>query len=126
MGVGTPENIIEGVARGIDFFDCVMPARNGRHGHLFTWDGIRNIKNEKYAEDNRPIDENCSCPVCSRYSRSYIRHLFKCEEMLAMRFAVMHNLYFYNALMQRIRDSLDNGTFTQFRAEYSKKLGIRI
>jgi queuine tRNA-ribosyltransferase len=126
MGVGTPENIIEGVARGIDFFDCVMPARNGRHGHLFTWDGIRNIKNEKYAQDDRPIDEHCTCPVCQRYSRAYMRHLFKCEEMLAMRFAVMHNLYFYNYLMQRIRDSLDNGTFDSFRAEYSKKLGIRI
>lgn len=94
MGVGTPGNIIESVARGVDFFDCVMPARNGRHGHLFTWSGIINIKNEKYQRDEQPIDPQCDCPVCRRYSRAYLRHLFKAEEMLAMRFAVMHNLYF--------------------------------
>ena len=126
MGVGTPGNIIEGVARGVDFFDCVMPARNGRHGHLFTWDGIINIKNEKYARDEQPIDPACSCPVCRRYSRAYVRHLFKAEEMLAMRFAVMHNLYFYNSLMQRIRDSLDDGSFQQFRGKYTQILDKRI
>jgi len=126
MGVGTPGNILEGVARGVDFFDCVMPARNGRHGHLFTWDGIINIKNEKYLRDERPIDPQCSCPVCRRYSRAYIRHLFKAEEMLAMRFAVMHNLAFYNSLAQTIRDNLDAGTFESFRHEYSEKLDKRI
>ena len=126
MGVGTPGNIIEGVARGVDFFDCVMPARNGRHGHLFTWDGIINIKNEKYLKDERPIDPRCSCPVCRRYSRAYVRHLFKCEEMLAMRFAVMHNLYFYNSLARTIRDELDAGTFGSFRSKYSEILDKRI
>ena len=126
MGVGTPSNIIEGVARGVDFFDCVMPARNGRHGHLFTWNGIINIKNEKYETDELPIDPVCDCPVCRRYSKAYIRHLFKCGEMLAMRLAVMHNLYFYNKLTERIRDNLDNGTFGVFRREYSEKLAKRI
>lgn len=126
MGVGTPGNIIEGVARGVDFFDCVMPARNGRHGHLFTWDGIINIKNEKYVKDESPIDPRCDCPVCRRYSRAYVRHLFKCEEMLAMRFAVMHNLYFYNSLARTIRDELDAGTFGRFRSEYSEILDKRI
>ena len=126
MGVGTPGNIIEGVYRGVDFFDCVMPARNGRHGHLFTWDGIINIKNEKYAEDSEPIDVQCSCPVCSRYSRAYLRHLFKAEEMLAMRLSVMHNLYFYNGLMARIRDSIRNDSFAEFRARYSALLDTRI
>ena len=123
MGVGTPSNIIEGVARGVDFFDCVMPARNARHAKLFTWGGTRNLKNAKYERDERPIDPECDCPVCRRYSRAYIHHLFKAEEMLAMRLSVMHNLYFYNKLTQRIRDALDAGTFTQFRAEYSEKLG---
>ncbi len=126
MGVGTPGNIIEGVARGIDFFDCVMPARNGRHGHLFTWNGIINIKNEKYARDEQPIDPLCSCPVCRRYTRAYVRHLFKAEEMLAMRFAVTHNLFFYNSLLQRIRNSLDDGSFSAFRAKYSEILDKRI
>lgn len=126
MGVGTPVNIIEAVARGIDFFDCVMPSRNGRHGHLFTWEGIRNIQNQKYAEDDSPLDEQCECPLCRRYSRAYLRHLFKAEEMLAMRLAVLHNLYFYNELMYRIRQSLDEGRFDSFRAEYGKKLGTRI
>ncbi len=126
MGVGTPGNIIESVYRGVDFFDCVMPARNGRHGHLFTWSGIINIKNEKYARDSQPIDPLCDCPVCRRYSRAYIRHLFKAEEMLAMRFAVMHNLYFYNKLMERIRESLDEGNYTEFRGKYSKMLDTRI
>lgn len=126
MGVGTPVNIIEAVYRGVDFFDCVMPARNGRHGHLFTWGGIINIKNQKYAQDQLPIDPECDCPVCKRYTRSYVRHLFKAEEMLAMRFAVMHNLYFYNNLMKRIRQSLDVGEFTEFRNKYSEILDKRI
>jgi len=117
MGVGTPRNIIEAVARGIDFFDCVMPARNGRHGRLFTWSasGSININNEAFRDDNSPIDPMCDCPVCRDYSRAYIRHLFKAGEMLAMRLAVLHNLYFYNTLMSRIRDSIDNGTFDSFR-----------
>lgn len=126
MGVGTPGNIIEGVARGVDFFDCVMPARNGRHGHLFTWNGIINIKNEKYMRDEQSIDPECDCPVCKRYSRAYVRHLFKANEMLAMRFAVMHNLYFYNKLMEKIRMSLDNDNFEQFRSKYTKMLDTRI
>ena len=126
MGVGTPGNIIEGVARGVDFFDCVMPARNGRHGHMFTWNGIINIKNEKYLRDEQPIDSECDCPVCKRYSRAYVRHLFKANEMLAMRFAVMHNLYFYNKLMEKIRMSLDNDNFAQFRSKYTKMLDTRI
>ncbi len=126
MGVGTPGNIIESVARGVDFFDCVMPARNGRHGHLFTWNGIINIKNEKYMRDELPIDPECDCPVCKRYSKAYVRHLFKANEMLAMRFAVMHNLYFYNKLMERIRESLETGNFEQFRGKYSKLLDTRI
>ena len=126
MGVGTPGNIIEGVARGVDFFDCVMPARNGRHGHLFTWNGIINIKNEKYMRDEQPTDPECDCPVCKRYSRAYVRHLFKANEMLAMRFAVMHNLYFYNKLMEKIRMSMDNDNFEQFRSKYTKMLDTRI
>ncbi len=126
MGVGTPSNIIEGVARGVDFFDCVMPARNARHGHLFTSQGIINIKNAKYQLDDGPIDPQCQCPVCQGYSRAYLRHLFKAEEMLAMRFAVTHNLYFYNHLMQQIRDALDQGNFEAFRRENSEKLGKRI
>ena len=126
MGVGTPGNIIESVARGVDFFDCVMPARNGRHGHLFTWQGIINIKNEKYARDERPIDPDCGCPVCRRYSRAYLRHLFKAEEMLALRLAVAHNLSFYNSLASRIRLSLDEGRFASFRREFSEILDKRI
>lgn len=126
MGVGTPGNIIESVCRGVDFFDCVMPARNGRHGHLFTWSGIINIKNEKYLTDDKPIDLECDCPVCRRYNRAYIRHLFKANEMLAMRFAVMHNLYFYNKLMENIRKSLEDGNFGEFRGKYSKLLDTRI
>ena len=126
MGVGTPSNIIEGVARGIDMFDCVMPSRNARHGHLNTWEGIRNILNAKYAEDDRPIDETCHCPTCRRHSRAYLRHLFKANELLAMRLAVMHNLYFYNTLMERIRDALEGGTFEEFRRTYSGLLDQRI
>lgn len=126
MGVGTPSNIIESVARGVDFFDCVMPARNARHARLFTWDGAINLKNAKYERDTQPIDPKCDCPACRRYTRAYIRHLFKAEEMLAMRLCVMHNLYFYNKLMERIREALDEGRFAQFRAEYSTKLDQRI
>ena len=126
MGVGTPSNIIEGVARGVDFFDCVMPARNARHGKLFTWEGALNIKNAKYERDESPIDPRCSCPTCRRYSRAYLRHLFKADEMLAMRLAVLHNLCFYNSLMQHIRDALDAGSFSVFRAEYSEKLSRKI
>lgn len=126
MGVGTPSNIIEGVARGIDFFDCVMPARNARHGKLYTWEGALNIKNEKYKTDERPIDPTCTCPVCRSFSRAYLRHLFTAGEMLAMRLAVLHNLHFYNELTARIRQTLEQGCFSDFRAEYSKKLETRI
>ena len=126
MGVGTPSNIIEGVARGIDFFDCVMPARNARHARLFTWSGTINLKNAKYERDSAPIDPVCSCPVCRAYSRAYLHHLFKAEEVLALRLAVMHNLYFYNTLLRRIRESLDTGTFARFRAEYTEKLAQKL
>ena len=126
MGVGTPSNIIEAVWRGVDFFDCVMPARNARHGKLFTWSGSLNIKNEKYKLDERPIEPGCGCPACRSFSRAYLRHLFKAEEMLAMRLAVMHNLWFYNTLMERIRDALDAGEYDAFRAEYSRKVEERI
>ena len=126
MGVGTPSNIIEGVARGVDFFDCVMPSRNGRHGKLFTWEGTVNILNEKYAADPGPISPSCGCPVCRSFSRGYLRHLFKADEVLALRLAVLHNLYFYNELMLRIRQSLDDGTFDAFRAQYSGKLEQRV
>ena len=122
MGVGTPSNIIEAVYRGIDFFDCVMPSRNARHGTLFTWSGIIHIKNKAYETDPKPIDEKCGCPVCRNFSRAYVRHLFKSEEQLGGRLAVMHNLYFYNTLTERIRENIDNGTFTQFRNKYSKLL----
>ena len=126
MGVGTPSNIIEGVARGIDFFDCVMPARNARHGKLFTWEGALNIKNEKYKLDGQPIDPNCSCPVCRSFSRAYLRHLIIAGEMLGMRLAVMHNLWFYNQLMAEIRNALDEGRFDEFHRTYSEKLNGRI
>ena len=126
MGVGTPSNIIEAVARGVDFFDCVMPARNARHGKLYTWEGSINIKNEKYKLDESPIDSACTCPACRHFSRAYLRHLFAAGEMLAMRLAVLHNLYFYNSLMERIRAELDAGMFAQFRAEYSEKLNRRL
>lgn len=126
MGVGTPGNILEGVSRGVDLFDCVMPSRNARHGHLFTWNGIININNAKYEKDTLPIDINCDCPTCRRFSRAYIRHLFKAKEMLAMRLCVMHNLYFYNNLMERIREELDNGTFTAFKEKYTDLLDTRI
>ena len=126
MGVGTPGNIIESVRRGVDIFDCVMPSRNARHGHLNTWSGIINIKNAKYQLDTEPIDPECDCPVCRTYSKAYIRHLFKADEMLAMRLAVMHNLYFYNNLMEKIRESLDNDTFEDFYRKYVDLLDTRI
>jgi len=126
MGVGTPANILESVARGVDFFDCVMPARNGRHGHLFTWSGVMNINNEKYKDDARPVDETCTCPLCRRYSRAYLRHLFRSEEILGLRLAVLHNLYFYNTLMEKIRASLEQGTFDTFRRKNTALLGKRI
>lgn len=126
MGVGTPSNIVEGVARGVDFFDCVMPARNARHGKLFTWAGALNIKNEKYKLDERPIAPGCGCPACRHYSRAYLRHLFAAGEMLAMRLAVLHNLWFYNELAERIRRALDDGEFGAFRAEYSPRLAGKL
>lgn len=122
MGVGTPANIIEAVHRGIDFFDCVMPSRNARHGNVFTWHGKMNIMNEKYASDPRPIDESCTCPTCRHYSRAYIRHLIKAKEALGMRLAVMHNLYFYNSLTKEIRKSLDQDYFESFYQKYKTKL----
>lgn len=125
MGVGTPLNIIEGVHRGVDFFDCVMPSRNARHGNLFTWHGKMNLLNEKYREDSRPIDENCGCPACRNHSRAYIRHLIKAKEALGMRLAVLHNLYFYNDLTRRIREELDNGTYESFYQKYRNILGER-
>ena len=126
MGVGTPGNILEAVRRGVDIFDCVMPSRNARHGHLNTWNGIINIKNAKYQLDTEPIDPECDCPVCRTYSKAYIRHLFKADEMLAMRLAVVHNLYFYNNLMEKIRASLDNDTFEDFYRKYVDLLDTRI
>ena len=126
MGVGTPSNIIESVARGIDFFDCVMPTRNARHGFIFTRHGTMNMKNEKYALDTRPIDEECNCPTCKRYTRAYIRHLFKAGEMLAMRLCVIHNLYFYNELMERIRTAIEEDRFEEFRRENTAKLAQRL
>lgn len=125
MGVGTPSNIIEGVARGVDMFDCVMPSRNARHATIFTWSGIMHITNKAYITDERPIDEECDCPTCKNFSRSYIRHLFKANEQLAGRLAVMHNLYFYNNLMKKIREALDNGTFEEFREKYATLLATR-
>ncbi|MGN0599308.1 MAG: tRNA guanosine(34) transglycosylase Tgt [Oscillospiraceae bacterium] len=122
MGVGTPSNIIEAVARGVDLFDCVMPSRNARHATIFTWSGIMHATNACYETDPLPLDPECDCPTCRNHSRAYIRHLFKSNEQLAGRLAVIHNLYFYNTLMERIRDALDNGTFAEFRAEYSEKL----
>lgn len=119
MGVGTPANILEAVSRGVDFFDCVLPARNGRHGHVFTKHGKINIMNAKYELDSNPIDEGCQCPACKHYSRAYIRHLFKAKEMLAMRLCVLHNLYFYNTMMQEIRDAIDGDYFEEYK---NKKL----
>ncbi len=126
MGVGTPVNILEGVHRGIDLFDCVMPSRNARHGTLFTWEGIRILHNEKYKTDPLPLDEHCGCPVCRDHSRAYLRHLFRSNEILASRLGVMHNLYFYNTLMEKIREALDNGTFETFYKHWIPILGRRI
>ncbi len=117
MGVGTPANILEGVERGIDFFDCVYPSRNGRHGHLYTNHGKINLFNAKYELDERPIEEGCKCPACRRYSRAYIRHLLKAKEMLGMRLCVLHNLYFYNTMMEEIRDALDKGEFSTYKKQ---------
>lgn len=117
MGVGTPANILEGVERGVDFFDCVYPTRNGRHGHAYTNEGKINLLNKRFEKDMRPIEEGCGCPACQKYSRAYIRHLLKAKEMLGMRMLVMHNLYFYNNMMEEIRDALDAGRFAQYKAE---------
>ncbi len=122
MGVGTPINILEGVARGVDLFDCVMPSRNARHGKIFTWQGSLNILNAKFEKDNSPLDENCNCPTCQYHSRAYIRHLLKSKEILGMRLCVIHNLYFYNTLMGKIRRSLDNGNFEIFYNQYKSIL----
>ena len=126
MGVGTPVNILEAVRRGVDFFDCVMPSRNARHGNLFTSKGFMNLNNEKYMKDPRPIEEGCQCPACRNYSRAYIRHLFKARELLGMRLCVLHNLYFYNTLMERIRQALDEGKFEQFYKDNVEILGTRV
>ena len=126
MGVGTPGNIIESVYRGVDLFDCVMPSRNARHGHLFTWNGIININNQKYERDDTPIDTTCQCPTCRSFSKAYIRHLFKAKEMLAMRLCVMHNLWFYNHLMEEIRLALDENRYQQFHDKYVDLLDTRI
>lgn len=126
MGVGTPVNIIEAVSRGVDLFDCVMPSRNARHGHLFTSKGIVNIHNAKYALDESPLDENCGCPVCKSFSKAYLRHLFSAGEMLGMRLAVIHNLYFYNHLMETIREKIENQTFYQWKEEILPIIGKRI
>lgn len=126
MGVGTPVNILEAVYRGVDFFDCVMPSRNARHGNLFTWKGKLNVLNEKFIMDDKPIDEDCQCPACRRYSKAYIRHLFKARELLGMRLCVLHNLYFYNELMSEIRKALDEGRYEAFYKKYVPILGEKI
>ncbi|MBR6512758.1 MAG: tRNA guanosine(34) transglycosylase Tgt, partial [Clostridia bacterium] len=126
MGVGTPGNIIEAVARGVDLFDCVMPSRNARHGQLFTWDGVINLNNAKYEKDENPIDSHCDCPTCQKHSRAYIRHLLKADEILGLRLCVTHNLYFYNNLMKEIRDAIDENRFTEFREKYAVLLDTRI
>lgn len=126
MGVGTPVNILESVKRGVDIFDCVMPSRNARHGHAFTWEGCRNMMNAKYTLDEKPLDEHCDCPVCRNFTRAYIHHLFKSGEMLAMRLCVMHNIYFYNLLLEQIRLSMDHDRFEEFYGDNILKLGARI
>lgn len=126
MGVGTPVNILESVRRGVDIFDCVMPTRNARHGHAFTWDGCRNLLNAKYVLDEKPLDETCDCPTCRNFTRAYIHHLFKSGEMLAMRLCVMHNIYFYNTLLEKIRLSMEEGRFEAFYRENVGKIGRRI
>lgn len=122
MGVGTPANILEGVERGVDFFDCVYPSRNGRHGHLYTNHGKINLFNARYELDDRPVEEGCGCPVCRRYSRAYIRHLLKAREMLGMRLCVLHNLYFYNTMMAEIRDALDQGRFAAYKRDKLERM----
>ena len=117
MGVGTPANILEAVERGVDFFDCVYPTRNGRHGHVYTNQGKRNLFNQKYAADEKPIEEGCGCPACRRYSRAYIRHLLKAKEMLGMRLCVLHNLYFYNTMMEEIREAIEEGRYRNYKEE---------
>lgn len=126
MGVGTPSDILAGVERGIDLFDCVMPARNARHGHMFTWSGRRNLLNAKYERDFLPLDEECGCPVCKRYSRAYLHHLFKAHEILGLRLGVMHNLYFYNTLMEKIRDAVEKNSFTSLKNRLSGIINQRI
>lgn len=126
MGVGTPLNILEAVRRGVDLFDCVMPSRNARHAHLFTWSGRMNMFNEKYTLDDSPVDSQCDCPLCKNFSRAYLRHLFKSGEMLAMRLSVIHNIYFYNTLMMKIREALKNDEFDKFYNEYAEIIGRRI
>lgn len=126
MGVGTPSNIIEGVYRGVDMFDCVMPSRNARHATIFTWDGIMHATNKCYELDEQPLDPKCDCPTCRNFSRAYIRHLFKAGEQLGGRLAVQHNLYFYNTLMEKIREALDEGRFEQFRNDYSARLAALV
>lgn len=126
MGVGTPSNIIEAVYRGVDFFDCVMPSRNARHATIFTWNGIMHAHNKRYELDDRPLDTECDCPTCRNFSRAYIRHLFKSNEQLAGRLAVQHNLYFYNTLMEKIREALDDGRFEEFRNTYSSRLASKL
>ncbi|HHX56460.1 MAG TPA: tRNA guanosine(34) transglycosylase Tgt [Clostridiales bacterium] len=126
MGVGTPANLIESVSRGVDMFDCVMPSRNARHGTLFTWSGVMHITNKCYELDSKPIDEECDCHVCKSFSRAYIRHLFKAQEILGGRLAVMHNLYFYNTLMEKMRQSIDEGTFQAFYEKYSELLARKV
>ena len=126
MGVGTPSNIIEGVYRGVDMFDCVMPSRNARHATIFTWDGIMHATNKCYELDELPLDPKCDCPTCRNFSRAYIRHLFKAGEQLGGRLAVQHNLYFYNTLMEKIREALDEGRFEEFRNEYSQRLATLV
>ena len=126
MGVGTPANILEAVRRGVDIFDCVMPTRNARHGHIFTMEGVRNLMNAKYTLDESPLDPECDCPVCRNFSRSYLHHLFKSGEMLAMRLSVLHNLYFYNTLMEKIRLALDEGRFEAFYREHIENISRRI
>ena len=126
MGVGTPVNILEAVLRGVDLFDCVMPSRNARHGHAFTWKGCRNLNNAKYQLDDSPLDEECDCPTCRNFSRAYIRHLLKSGEMLGMRLLVMHNIYFYNTLLEKIRAAIDEDDFLSFYKKYKEILGLRI
>lgn len=126
MGVGTPANILEGVDRGVDFFDCVYPTRNGRHGHLYTNQGKINLFNAQYEQDDRPIEEGCQCPACRRYSRAYIRHLLKAKEMLGMRLCVLHNLYFYNTMMEEIRDALDKGEFKAYKKRKLDGMGQNV